>query len=258
MRILLWLVLFLTAVTLVFVPFIYVQTTRRMPPLETEFEIQKMVKSEIESERRAYRNPIPDLEPVPVEFLKPDLATLPRLLVSGYLLAMGCPGYLESPREESFAWWKRLAFSYRGESLPGDGACELLFASNLAGHLGSTANAETTHLAVARIHGLLTKEALLAYELETTHFMAGIWGPRDACHALLTKKLDDLSPGELAEVMLAFPPYWYWAEVQFCKNTTLIRQSRDTVINSWVRSGLLSEAEGQKALRQRLACETRP
>jgi membrane peptidoglycan carboxypeptidase len=138
-------------------------------------------------------------------------------------------------------------------SSPRDGFCELVFSWNLANRAGAKTDLQRT-IASQKIHRYLRKDSMVAYDLHSLRFDNGVVGVEDGARALFNKGLLDLNLAELAEFALALPPHGYWHQIRTCKNSTLIRQSRDTLLQRLQLVGLIPEDAARTAMSQQVAC----
>lgn len=256
MRAFLWIVLLLLGLTAVVAPLVYLYTSRQLPPLESELELQTLLRLKIEGERMRVKSSQFGDEGPKVEFTRPDLARLPKDLVGLYLTQHGCPTFFQSPREEGARWAWRL-FVGLGEVEPlGDGWCERLFAMRLASRIDAGDMLRCT-VGANKIHGFLKKDQLVAYELATLRFDDGLIGVEDLSERLFKKRLELLNLAELAELMLALPPHGYYEQLLVCRNPTLIRQNRDHLLKALGEYSLAPMDRVKGAMALPLAC-TKP
>lgn len=240
-------------VVLVVAPAMYFYTLSQLPALESEFDLERVLRQNIESERRSYQLGLYDKSGYQVEFPRPTLNTLPKNLVATYITERGCPYFFQTPREQGFAWGRRMVAGLFGMELAGDGWCEQLFAANLAHRIGAKGNLEVA-VATHRIHAFLEKDAVIAYDLASVPLATGIVGVDSGARALMKKSLEQLTTAEIAELALALPPNGFWQAIKDCQNPTLLRQGRDNVVRRLTRAGLIPETEGKAAVAQPLAC----
>lgn len=246
--------LVLTFIVAVTAPLVYFYTKAQLPDIASELELYQVLKRSVEGERRAKALSMMTMEKKDITFERPELSRYPKVLISLMLNERGCPRYFQTPREEGFAWGKRMvAFFFNGDTAGNDGWCEKVFAWNIAERTGADTHGKqvvSTHL----LHSMLTKDALLAYDLATMSLDAGIVGVEDAARELMGKPLNQLSVAELAELQLALPPHGYWEQVKNCQGTVLLRQNRDVLIQRLRSSGLIPEDISVNAQTQPLAC----
>ncbi len=222
-------------------------------PIESQMDVEIMLRKNIESARQAAQGHKHHKEQVVVDWPRPDLKRLPKLLVDLMLLEEGCPGYLASPAEATPQWPKRVFYSLLDKGLPGEGQCELIFARALARKLDAKSTLEVG-VAADRIHRFLSKEDLLAFNMESTEYTGGTVGPEAASLVLMDKKLSTLSLAEMVEFAIALPPDNFWDEINTCQNASLIKQTRDVVLRRAARGGLISLEQASMASAQPLRC----
>src|SRR5262249_27178971 len=153
-----------------------------------------------------------------------QFARLPRDVVAVYISQIGCPRFFESAPDEGVGWLWRMLSGLWGVELPGDGKCERRLTMRIAASLGVDAGLGQWVVA-NKIHRLLQRHDLIAYDLATARFEPDVVGIAAAANALFRKELDALQLSEIAELMLAFPPYEFYDELKTCRNASLIRQS---------------------------------
>ena len=177
----------------------------------------------------------------------------PKNLVAAYITERGCSTYFQTPREDGYAWSKRQVLGLFNIEPPGDGWCEQLFASNLAYKVGAKGSLEIA-VAANKIHRFLKKDTLIAYDLHSVKLASGIIGVEDGAKELFHKPLNELNLAEIAEYALALPPHGYWAQIHHCDNASLIRQSRDLIIDHLQMVSLIPLSEAKNAHDQPVAC----
>ncbi len=224
-----------------------------LPVLDSEFDLERLLKLSIESERKSIQLGQYEKSKERIEFERPDFAKLPKNLVAFYITERGCPSYFQTPREESAAFGKRVLLSLIGVFPDGDGWCENVFASSLARRIGTKGTLENA-VATFKIHRFLKKDQLVAYDLHTVHLETGVIGVEDSAKTLFKKTLPELTLSELAELTLAMPPFGYWDQMRSCQNPILIKQNRDVVIDDLRRVSLVPEDLARSAMRQPVAC----
>ena len=241
------------AIIVVITPLVYLWTSSKLPQLESEFDLERILRHSIESERRSRLMGQFDKQKSPIDFQRPDFGRLPKNLVATYITERGCPTFFQTPREDGYAWSKRQVLSLFNMEPPGDGWCEQLFASNLGYRVGAKGTLEVA-VAANKIHRFLKKDTLIAYDLHSLRIAGGIIGVEDGAKELFKKPLAELSLAEIAEYALALPPHGYWAQVRHCDNASLIRQSRDLIISHLQMVSLIPESEARNAQAQPVAC----
>jgi hypothetical protein len=251
---LLWLMLFLIGLTGVVLPAVYFNVARRLPPLETEFDVEKSLRHTIEGERMsAVAGTIERKRPI--EYKRPDFARLPKDLVALYIAQLGCPTYFQTPREDGPKWtWRLFSWAVFGSEPPGDGACERRLAVRLAGTLGVQGDLQLA-VAANRVHAFLRKDQLLAYDMSTLYFDRGIVGVEDAAYTVFGRELSTLRLPELAELALTLPPYSMFGRAVVCRNASLIRQNRDVLLSDLAAYQLITEERARNAMAQPVSCQ---
>ena len=254
MKGLLWLGIVLAAVVGILMPLGYLYVSSKLPPLGSEFELERQLKHSIEGERlsaRAGQSAPNDRSHV---YVRPELAHWPADLVSLYLVNQGCPHYLGAPREEGLSWgWRLVVAAATGTSLAGDGRCERAFGMRIAHALGISGTLELT-VAAHKLHRLLRRDQLIAYDLSALYFDRGLVGIDDASSLLFARPPGKLAFAELAELTLVLPPYFLFDDLRICRNPVALRQSRDSVIADAGSAALFPEKLLRAAPQQALAC----
>jgi membrane carboxypeptidase/penicillin-binding protein len=255
LRAFLWIGVVFAAILVVLTPIIYLYTSTKLPQLESEFDLERILRQSIESERRSALMGQFDKAKQPIDFKRPDFARLPKNLVAAYITERGCPTYFQSPREDGWPWTKRQFLGLVNIEPPGDGWCEQLFGGNLSYRIGAKGTLEMT-VATHKIHRFLKKDTMIAYDLHSLRLAPGIIGVEDGAKELFKKPLLELNLAEIAEYALALPPNGYWDQMRACQNPTLIRQARDQVIQRLQMVSLIPESESRAAQAQPVACLT--
>ncbi|QSQ11265.1 transglycosylase domain-containing protein [Myxococcus landrumensis] len=254
MKSLLWIILFVLGLAGVLIPLTYLYTASKLPQLESEFDVEKLLKHSIEGERMSLRAGQSERNPRPVTFNRPDFSRLPKDLVALYIRHMDCPRYFQTPREDGTAWaWRLFVGATVGSSPPGEGSCERLLAMRIAEGLGIKGNLQLT-VAAHRLHAFMQKDQLVAYDMAILYFERGVVGVEDAAFTLFKKELNELQLPELAELQLALPPFYRYWDIRQCKNPTVLRQDRDTLLADLAGWKLVSEDRARNATSQRLGC----
>ncbi len=258
MRSLLWIILFLTGLVGVAIPVAYFYTASKLPPMDSEFDVEKQLKHSIEGERMSYLAGLTEKPKVKPTFTRPDFAKLPKDLVALYITQMGCPTYFQTPREDGSPWaWRLLSNVALGAQPPGDGGCELILAQRIAATLGVSSPMQLT-VGAHKLHGFLQKDQLIAYDLAILWFERGVVGVEEASRRLFGRELDTLQLSELAELQLALPPYFFYEDVKSCKNASMIRQNRDQLLQGLANWKLITQERARHAMDQPVACLQRP
>jgi hypothetical protein len=253
-RSLIWIVLFLLGLTGVIVPVGYLYTASKLPRLESEYDLETHLRLLIEGHRIAAQSGQFTRDKRPIPFERPEFGKLPRDMVALYISQLGCPTYFQTPREEGLEWIKRLlAIVTNSVPPPGDGRCERYMSARLVATLGVKGTLDST-VAVNKLHGILQRDQLLAYDLATTRFGHGVYGVMDGAPLLYGKELHQMTLAELAEFTLALPINGYLKEIRICQNSSLIRQARDAVLQRLQHHALASEERVREALAAPVAC----
>ncbi len=246
MRLALWIGLFALGLAGVFVPVLYQHLSAELPPLDSVEELRAQFG------RSATRAHVPGGEQT-TRAEVPEFSRLPRELVAVYVSQAGCHAYFESPREDGLPWLWRMLSGVWGIELGGDGKCERLFALRIASALGLGSGASQS-VAANKIHRLLQKHELIAYDLSTAAFEPSVVGVDAVAQTLFRKELKGLQLSEVAELMLALPPHELYEELKKCRNASLIRQSRDYVLSMLVSHALVSSEQAAIAQSHPVAC----
>lgn len=253
MRSVVWIALFLLGVTGVVVPSVYLHTASQLPRLESEYDLELLLRFSIEGERLTVRRGRYEHEERSRAFVKPEFSRLPKDLIALYISQLGCPGYFRSPREQGPRWAWRLMASTGDVGIEGDGRCEQYFASRIAQAAGVQGELETT-VAANKLHAFLSKGELVAWDFASMKFERGVIGVEDAAWELYRKPLEKMSLSELAEFTLAMPVHGYYPQLKECKNASLIKQNRDFILGRLEEQGLASAAKVKDALAAPVAC----
>ncbi len=249
-------VLFLLGLVGVLIPISYLYKASKLPVMDSEYDIEKQLKSSIEGERMSLVSGMYVKPDRPITFNRPDFTRLPKDLVAIYITQMGCPKFFQTPREDGAAWgWRLFVGAAIDGQPPGDGACERLLGFRIAWKLGVRDSSELT-VAANKLHAFLQKDQLIAYDLAITTFERGVVGVDDVAFKLFGKELDKLSLSELAELQLALPPYGYYYDLKDCQNAAIIKQNRDIVLKYTAGEELLSRDKVNNAIAQPVFCTT--
>lgn len=244
--------IFIAAVILL--PSTWLYTAANLPnTIEGELDIETHLRQSIESERQSVQFNKRIAERESVKWERPDFTRLPKHLIAFYITETGCPTYFQTPREDGFAWTKRVLQSLNGKILDGDGACELIFARRLARRLGAKTPLQVA-VASDRIHKFLQKDQLVAFDMHAMQFDHGVVGVEAASRILMQKELTELNLAELAELQLGIPPWEYWEDIRLCKNASQLRQARDTLLSRLAMVGLISDEMAKTASAQPVRC----
>ncbi len=256
LRAILWLVVVSAAIVVLVVPGMYFYAASQLPPLDTEFDLERILRQSIESERRSVQLGMIDQSLVKVDFPRPELGRIPKVVWTAYLAQRGCHTYFQSPREDGWPWVKRLLYSVMSKDLPGDGWCEYVFASTLASRVGVPTGGLPHTVAVHKIHRFLKKDALVAYDLATVNPDEGVFGVEEIARQLFKKKLEDLTLAEVGELSLTIPPNVYWGTVRKCINPSQIRMARDDVLIDMMNLGLVPPFDKKQLQDVKPTCQT--
>jgi hypothetical protein len=253
----LWILLFVVGAIGVVVPCIYFYAASQLPPLESEFDLEKLLKFNIEGERMSVKMGVYARETGGIEYEHPDFAKLPKDLVAVYISQRGCPTFFQTPREEGSTWGWRMVLAAFGGQKGGDGWCEQTFAARLAERVGAATRLQIV-VGTHKIHTFLKKDQLIAYDLSQLQFEPAVVGVEAACQKLFHKKLEQLQLSEISELELALPPFNFYEQLRDCRNPSLIRQNRDYILNELARDGLVPEDRAKNAQGQPVACTLLP
>lgn len=257
MKAIIWISLFLLGLGGVLLPGYYFYKASKLPPMDSEFEVEKQLKHSIEGDRMSLVSGMYVKPDRPITFNRPDFTRLPKDLVAIYITQMGCPQFFQTPREDGFAWaWRLFVGVTVGGQPPGDGGCEYILAYRIAWKLGVR---DETELAVAsnKLHAFLQKDQLIAYDLAILQFERGVVGVEDGAYKLFGRELDKLSLAELAELQLALPPYGYYYDLKTCQNAAIMKQNRDLILKYTAGVELLGRDKVNNALAQPVFCTQR-
>ena len=255
-KMLLGLLIFAALIAFVFVPGVYLYTLAKITnPIDSGADIERYLRQSIESERQSVELPKSPRDRRPVTWPHPDFSKLPKHLVALYITTTGCPSYFQSPREEGWPWNRRLLGGLQNRILDGDGACELIFARNLARRLELKSDLQLA-VGADRIHRFLRKDELVAFDLHSMWFDHGIIGVERASEELMQKPLTDLTLSELAELQLAIPPWGFWDDIKECRGEGKIREARDSLLSELAEWGHISDEMARSAMTQPIRCRT--
>ena len=111
-------------------------------------------------------------------------------------------------------------------------------------------------LAVAadRVHQFLSRQELVAFDLESTDHARGVIGLEAVSKRLLGKLPSELTVAETAELQLAMPPHGFYEEVDRCKNASLIKQGRDVILKNMADAQIITADAAQSASNQPVRC----
>ncbi len=254
MRAFIWTCLFLLGLSGVVLPGVYLYTASKLPRLESEYDMETLLRMWAEGERMSYRAGQHRRDLRPVKFERPEFAKLPRDLVALYISRAGCPTFFQTPREDGPRWGMRLMRSLMRSGMPGDGECERYMSLRLAAALGINGDLERT-VAANKLHAFLQKDQLVAWDLATMHFARGVVGVEDAAWELYRKAPSDMTLAELAELSLSFPIHGYYRDLKDCRKIVVIKQARNTLIERLSRQSLVPPDQVEAALEEPIACD---
>jgi hypothetical protein len=240
--------------TVLIVPVWWAVAVSNLPPLESEFDLERFLRDRIEGERANWGvGGRRDKEAV--AFRSPELMHYPKDMVGLYISNHGCPGYFQSPHEKPWPWfWRLVRYQVmKTEGEPGNESCEFQFARHLVWSIRIRGGLRET-IAIHRIRNLLPKGKLVAYDLAVTEFDAGVIGLDSAAEALYQRKLETLRLDELAELSLALPPGNAYLQLKLCANASALRQARDAALVEMSNASLIPVDRAKQAQAQPLAC----
>lgn len=250
----LWLVILVVVTFGLVFPGTYLYTAANLPnQLESEADVEIHLRQSIESERQSLQITRPASARESVKWEKPDFSRLPKHLIAFYITATGCPDYFRSPREEGYPWVRRVFASLQNRILDGDGACELIFARNLARRLSVKTDLQLA-VAADRIHRYLQKDQLVAFDLHSIWFEHGVIGVEKASELVMQKPLTQLNLAELAELQLAIPPWGFWEDIRLCRNSAKLKEARDALLEELAAIGHISDEMARTASSQPVRC----
>jgi hypothetical protein len=235
----------------------YLRAARDLPPLDSEFDIEKGLRTTIEGERRHLR-PEAGIIHNEVRWPRPTLADFPHDFVAIQVAVWRCPTFFQTVRESELEWALRVLKAQvlnRG-STGRDGKCELHFARDVASHL-RVAEGAAQNLAAYRIRQVLGRDQLVAYDLAAMPLERGYFGVQDAARLFLHRDLTKLSLAELAELSIALPPYNMYDEIRDCVSPLAIKQTRDDLLLNLGETQVLSLDKAKAASGEPLACQRR-
>lgn len=246
----------LAVAALLVVSAFYAVVASRVPQLDTEYDLEGLIKLSVEGERLSN-----ELEVAGVgrEFAwqKPEFRKLPRDFVALYLTQLGCPDFFQTRKEDGVQWMLRLFNAATDRPMGGAGACELYLARRLANAAGVRSEWESL-VAAHEIHGFLEKDGLLAYDFASMEFERGLVGVEKASSFLFKRKPSELNLAEQAELALTLPGTGNaWQPVRSCSNSALIRQNRDVLLEQAAASTLVETERATAAKAAPAACTKR-
>jgi hypothetical protein len=257
---LLWVLLFVTGVTGVIVPLLYLYDAAGLPALDSEYAIDAQLKASVEGERRAGRAGTLVQTFGPIDWTRPDFNTLPRDLVALYISQWGCPSYFQTRREDPLkVAWRAFDYAmFNGSPAEANVRCEFVFAARIAQAMHISGGRAKLAIAAYRIRATLQKGDLVAYDLASAGYGPGLVGVKDAARALFKKKVTDMSLPQWAELSLAMPPNGMWNEVAACADRLRLKQARDYVLSQLSHDSLVTANQARLAQDQALLCSKQP
>lgn len=254
LRLLLALVVLSLLILGVVLPGMYLFIESGLPvQIDDAHDIEVNLRQTIESERQGVELGKQPKFRVSPKWPRPDFALLPKQVIALYITETGCPDYFRSAPEHGKDWYVRLLASARGQILDGDGACELIFARNIARRLSMRTDLQVV-VASDRVHKFLGKEELVAFDLESVWFEPGIIGLSRASDVLLQKSVNELSLAEMAELQIALPPWGAYEDLKECRNGAKVKEARDALLLSLASVGHVDEATARAAIERPLRC----
>lgn len=233
----------------------YLLAASGLPLLESEFDLRRFFTSRIEGERRE-RFPMLNLpNKSEIVFREPDLANYPSEAVGLFVAGMGCPTFLQTPREEDRAWRMRLLrlLWQDQDGPPSDDVCDVqlsrLITKSL--HIGGGLS---EILAIHRIRTMLPKGKLVAYVMATQEYSSGVIGLEWAAQALYHRPIQKMTLDELAQLTLALPPTNAYDDLLQCSELSTIRVARDAILARAANEALVSMEKAKTAAQQSVLC----
>src|SRR5689334_12173665 len=92
----------------VIVPVWWAVAVSSLPPLESEFDLERLLRDRIEGERAANYPGGARPDKAAIAFRTPELSAYPKDMVGLYISGFSCPTFFQSPHEKSGAWFMRL------------------------------------------------------------------------------------------------------------------------------------------------------
>ena len=237
----------------------YQRAAADLPPLNSEFDVQNVLRGTIEGERRNLRSSAGTIHPDEgIAWPRPTLAAFPHDFVTIYLAVRECPTFFQTQRESNLKWAFRVFMKEEfHKSLAGrDGRCELGLAREIASHL-RVAEGTASNIAAYRIRLIMTRDQMVAYDLAAMPIERGYFGVNDASRLLLRRDLKDLSLAELVELSVALPPFNRYEEVRDCRSLIDVKVTRDDLLSSLGEARIISEQRADAAKGEALSCAHR-
>ena len=109
------------AVAVVLIPLIYLYIGTQLPTLDSEFDLERLLRQSIESERKSVQLGQYEKSKEPIVFERPDFARLPKNLVAFYITQRGCPNVCFVPQNvaKSAETSEFPIAQFRGAAAPG-------------------------------------------------------------------------------------------------------------------------------------------
>ena len=239
----------------VIVPVWWAVAVSNLPPLESEFDLERLLRDRIEGERAANWPGGGRPDKAAIAFRAPELTRYPKDVVGLYISNSGCPTFFQSPHEKPMPWlWRLVRYQVnKTEGPPGNADWEFQLARHLVWAIRIRGGLRET-IAIHRIRNLLPKGKLVAYDLATIEFDAGVVGLESASESLYHRKLETLRLDELAELSLALPPSNAYDQLKLCANAGSLRQARDAALTDMSNQSLIPVDRAKQAQAQPLAC----
>jgi hypothetical protein len=251
-----WLLLFAFGCFGIAIPAVYFWKASHVPKLDSEFDLQILMRTAVEGERMSLRMGQASRQAGGFNFERPDFSKIPRDLVALHISQLACPSYFQTPREEGLAWsWRMFAGALFRKGSKGDGRCERYFSLRIAEEIGIFRGLERD-IAANKIHRFLQKDQLVAYALAGNVFDRAVVGLEAASRGLFKARPDELNLAQLAELSLALPPVDGWWDLAYCHNPAGLRQLRDGVLNMLADQALTTEDRAKTASNLPLTCTT--
>jgi len=253
-RLLLAVIMLVVSVAVV-VPVWWATAVSTLPSLDSEFDLERFLRDRIEGERTASALGGRAPDKAAIAFRAPELSRYPKDMVGLYISGYGCPTYFQSPHEKPTPWfWRLVRYQLlKSEGPPGNEDCEFQFARHLVWAIRIHGGLRET-IAIHRIRNLLPKGKLVAYDLATSEFDAGVVGLESAAEVLYQRRLESLRLDELAELSLALPPSNAFDQLKLCANASSLRQARDAALVEMANQSLIPVDRAKQAQAQSLAC----
>jgi hypothetical protein len=250
----LWMILFVLGLSGIVIPAIYLYNASSVPPLESESDLEKLMRSMVEGERMSLQMALGSPDKTKIAYERPELAQIPKDFVAFFISQLGCPSYFATPQETGSAWsWRVYGGEELGSDPPGDGRCERYLALSIAEDINVPPGLPRA-IAANRIHGFLKKDQLVAYYLSGLIFDRGVVGIPAATQALYGKTPDQLGLADLAEFSLVLPFNGYYDDIASCRAPAQLQIARDQVLLALAKQQLVARERAETATHQPLAC----